>query len=121
MKFLYTVAASEERFGALLSRVRTHFFERIARNLERGIASGTYRDLDIDATSRALGGMVEHFFVDAMLEGRAVPIDRSVELLADLWYRAIQTDRSESDRSERRATAASSESSRPLELRQSDQ
>jgi AcrR family transcriptional regulator len=96
MKFLYTVAASEEQFGALLAGSRSRFYQRIARNLERGIASGIYRDVDIDATSRALGGMVEHFFVDAMLEGRAVPVDQSVELLADLWYCAIRADGSES-------------------------
>jgi AcrR family transcriptional regulator len=92
LKLLYTAATSDERFGALLATVRERFFERIARNLERGIAEGIYREIAVDATSRALGGMVEYYFVELVRERRMVDVEQSVELLADLWYRAIAAD-----------------------------
>jgi len=92
LRFLYAIAPSDERFGELLTSVRERFYLRIAGNLERGIKQGDYRKLQVAETARALGGMAEHLLVEELLEGRLPPVEPAVEVVADIWYRAITAD-----------------------------
>jgi len=89
MRLLYPVARADDRFGSLLSTVRSRFHERIERGLERGIADGVFRPLDAPLVARALGGMVENFCVRQIFHQEPLDDEECVRVLSDLWYHAV--------------------------------
>ena len=89
MHLLYTVARADDRFGSLLSVVRSRFHERIERALVQGIADGVFRPLDAPLAARALGGMVESFCVRQVFQNEPADEEECIPMLSDLCYHAV--------------------------------
>ena len=76
--------------------LRAGFISRTARSLAELRGAGLIRDIDVDVTANALGGMVEWAattqFVLRMPPVAETTFDETVTTLTDLWYHALFTD-----------------------------
>jgi len=73
--------------------LRRPFIERIARNLDRSVASGMARPMNTEVAAHALAAMTEwtafaHFELGAPGPGR-VSADELADTVTDLWYHAV--------------------------------
>lgn len=79
--------------GAMWLGVRRPFVERIQRNLDRLLETGTIRAMDTALTAEALGSMVEwtaFCFVElGEPAGGTATIEDLAVTLTDLWYHAV--------------------------------
>jgi len=73
--------------------LRRPFVERIARNLDGLVASGTARPMDTPVAAQALGSMVEWFafahFVLGEPSQQARTLEEVAHTLTDLWFHAV--------------------------------
>jgi AcrR family transcriptional regulator len=76
--------------------LRGGFISRTARSLTALHEAGLIRDVDVDVTANALGGMVEWAattqFVLRMPPVEATTFEETVATLTDLWYHALFTE-----------------------------
>jgi AcrR family transcriptional regulator len=90
MVVLWTEAAAHDpALTAVLDEVRHQFVERIARNVERAQAQGLARPVDPFTAATALAAMAERTLFLRAAGKEPLDRDRTVEVLADLWYHAL--------------------------------
>jgi AcrR family transcriptional regulator len=90
MVVLWTEAAAHDpALTAVLDEVRHQFVERIARNVERAQAQGLARPVDAFTAATALAAMAERTLFLRAAGKEPLDRDRTVEVLADLWYHAL--------------------------------
>ena len=90
MVVLWTEAAAHDpALTAVLDEVRHQFVERIARNVERAQAQGLARKVDPFTAATALAAMAERTLFLRAAGKEPLDRDRTVEVLADLWYHAL--------------------------------
>jgi AcrR family transcriptional regulator len=82
-------AASEPALHALIAEVRAQFVARVRAAFAAAKEANLARaDLDVDVAALALAAMVEQT-VTLSQQGEAVPADRLVDGLTDLWVHAV--------------------------------
>jgi AcrR family transcriptional regulator len=90
MVVLWTEAAAHDpALTAVLDEVRHRFVERIARNVERAQAQGLARPVDAFTAATALAAMAERTLFLRAAGKEPLDRDRTVEVLADLWFHAL--------------------------------
>jgi AcrR family transcriptional regulator len=90
MVVLWTEAAAHDpALTEVLDEVRHQFVERIARNVERAQAQGLARPVDAFTAATALAAMAERTLFLRAAGKEPLDRDRTVEVLADLWYHAL--------------------------------
>jgi AcrR family transcriptional regulator len=90
MVVLWTEAAAHDpALTAVLDEVRHQFVERIARNVERAQAQGLARPVDAFTAATALAAMAERTLFLRAAGKEPLDRDRTVEVLADLWFHAL--------------------------------
>jgi AcrR family transcriptional regulator len=82
-------AAGDPELTAVLDEVRHQFIERIARNVERAARQGLARPVDPLTAATALAAMAERTLFLRAAGKEPLDRDRTVEVLADLWYHAL--------------------------------
>lgn len=88
---LEAVLASPAIEAAWLAQ-RARFQEGMAGRMRRFQAHGTMRDVDVDDLAGALGGMLEWFAFTGVAFEASGPLEtseRMVDLISDVWARAI--------------------------------
>jgi AcrR family transcriptional regulator len=82
-----------EAIAAMWLDLRRPFVERIARNLERAVASGAVRPMNTKVAAHALTAMTEWFAFAHLELGEPstdeVSADEVLSTLTDLWFHAI--------------------------------
>jgi AcrR family transcriptional regulator len=90
MVVVWTEAATNDpELTAVLDEVRHQFVERIARNVERAAKQGLARPVDPVTAATALAAMAERTLFLRAARKEPLERDRTVEVLADLWYHAL--------------------------------
>jgi AcrR family transcriptional regulator len=82
-------AAGDPELTAVLDEVRHQFIERIARNVDRAARQGLARPVDPLTAATALAAMAERTLFLRAAGKEPLDRDRTVEVLADLWYHAL--------------------------------
>jgi len=82
-------AANDPELTVVLDEVRHQFVERIARNVERAARQGLARPVDPYTAATALAAMAERTLFLRAAGKEPLDRDRTVEVLADLWYHAL--------------------------------
>ena len=82
-------AAGDAELTAVLDEVRHQFIARIARNVERAARQGLARPVDPLTAATALAAMAERTLFLRAAGKEPLDRDRTVEVLADLWYHAL--------------------------------
>jgi AcrR family transcriptional regulator len=82
-------AANDPELTVVLDEVRHQFVERIARNVERAARQGLARPVDPYTAATALAAMAERTLFLRAASKEPLDRDRTVEVLADLWYHAL--------------------------------
>jgi AcrR family transcriptional regulator len=82
-------AANDPELTEVLDEVRDQFVERIARNVERAARQGLARPVDPVTAATALAAMAERTLFLRAASKEPLDRDRTVEVLADLWYHAL--------------------------------
>ena len=82
-------AAGDPELTAVLDEVRHQFIERIARNVRRAARQGLARPVDPLTAATALAAMAERTLFLRAAGKEPLDRDRTVEVLADLWYHAL--------------------------------
>ena len=82
-------AAGDAELTAMLDEVRHQFIERIARNVDRAARQGLARPVDPLTAATALAAMAERTLFLRAAGKEPLDRDRTVEVLADLWYHAL--------------------------------
>jgi AcrR family transcriptional regulator len=82
-------AAGDAELTAILDEVRHQFIARIARNVERAARQGLARPVDPLTAATALAAMAERTLFLRAAGKEPLDRDRTVEVLADLWYHAL--------------------------------
>jgi AcrR family transcriptional regulator len=74
-------------------QMRAEFIDRLARGLERELAQGTVRALNVRQSALALGSMAEWYSFTHLVLGADHSDDESIDVavgtLTDLWYHAV--------------------------------
>ena len=82
-------AAGDPELTEVLDEVRHQFIGRIARNVERAARQGLARPVDPLTAATALAAMAERTLFLRAAGKEPLDRERTVEVLADLWYHAL--------------------------------